>query len=391
MRKENYSYTNLPHTIFEAVRESLSTTQEKTEEEIYYIQEPLPKKNILSGQWINMENEDHIAWFPNREKMSLLEYTNPETLEFYLEYSGELTSCKDLFHGGRAYYVLLSSITSIPDTSKVTNMEGMFLECSDMTSLNLRGINTSNVTNMYGMFMGCSGLKSIDVSGFNTSKVTNMGNMFGWCGSLESLDLSSLDTSEATNMSNMFINCYKLRFIDGLQGFDTSKVTDMVYMFFNCRGLESIDLSSFNTSGVTTDGGFVGMFRGCESLKSLDLSNFDITKTLWLDEIFQGCSSLETLNLGGWDFSRIEDFEPSGEAFQGCASLTTILGPISGIKIDIDFSDCPLTQESALVILEGLSDEVPGKTITFSQETYNSLNPLVISVAEGKGWVINGK
>ena len=93
------------------------------------------------------------------------------------------------------------------NTSKVTNMNSMFVNCYSLTSLNLRRFNTSNVTSMEWMFMACSGLTSLDLSGWNTSNVTNMGYMFSGCTSLTSLDLSGWDTSKVTFSTSMFDGC----------------------------------------------------------------------------------------------------------------------------------------------------------------------------------------
>ena len=93
------------------------------------------------------------------------------------------------------------------NTSKVTNMNSMFVNCYSLTSLNLRSFNTSNVTSMEWMFMACSGLESLDLNGWNTSKVTNMGYMFSGCTSLTSLDLSGWNTSKVTFSTSMFDGC----------------------------------------------------------------------------------------------------------------------------------------------------------------------------------------
>ena len=97
------------------------------------------------------------------------------------------------------------------NTSKVTNMNSMFVNCYSLTSLNLRRFNTSNVTSMEWMFMACSGLKSLDLNGWNTSNVTNMGYMFSGCTSLTSLDLSGWNTSKVTFSTSMFEGCSALK------------------------------------------------------------------------------------------------------------------------------------------------------------------------------------
>ena len=44
----------------------------------------------------------------------------------------------------------------------VTDMSGMFNECSSLTELNLSNFNTNKVTNMSNMFNGCVKLKEIE-------------------------------------------------------------------------------------------------------------------------------------------------------------------------------------------------------------------------------------
>ena len=73
-----------------------------------------------------------------------------------------------------------------------------------------KGSNTSKVTNIYGMFGFCSGLTSLDISNFDTSNVTNMNSMFINCIGLTSLDLSNFNTSNVTDMDSMFSGCNAL-------------------------------------------------------------------------------------------------------------------------------------------------------------------------------------
>ena len=84
-----------------------------------------------------------------------------------------------------------------------------FTAATSISGLNL--LDTSNVTNMNGMFMYCRALTSLDLSKFDTSNVTSMSSMFNGCYALTSLDLSKFDTSKVTNMTSMFENCQKLQ------------------------------------------------------------------------------------------------------------------------------------------------------------------------------------
>ena len=135
------------------------------------------------------------------------------------------------------------------------------------TITDITNLNTSEVTNMSGMFYNCSNLTALDVSGFNTSKVTTMSYMFSGCSGLMSLDVSRFNTYKVTNMSYMFNNCSRLTALD-VSGFYTLNVTDMSYMFSGCSRLTNLDLSRFWFSTNS-----VNMLRNCRGLKTLTISS----------------------------------------------------------------------------------------------------------------------
>ena len=60
------------------------------------------------------------------------------------------------------------------------------------------------------MFLNCSNITEIDLSNFNNSQVTNISYMFSYCLSLTSLNLSNVDTSQVKDMRYMFRNCSSL-------------------------------------------------------------------------------------------------------------------------------------------------------------------------------------
>ncbi len=144
----------------------------------------------------------------------------------------------------------LTMVTGIENlnTSKVTQMQGMFTDCSHLMELDLSHFDTSNVTNMSSMFAGCSwlgllGLSNLDLSSFDTSKVTGMVHMFHGCSNLRSLDLSGFNTSKVTSFQGMFYSCFQLASLD-ISGFDTSSATDMYDMFAGSTELASVKLGS---------------------------------------------------------------------------------------------------------------------------------------------------
>ena len=94
-----------------------------------------------------------------------------------------------------------------------------------------------------------------------------------------------------------------------LSSFDTSSVTTMEGMFTGCTSLKELDLSSFDTSSVTDMRSMFGNYVlvGCRSLEELDLSSFDTSSVKDMHDMFSGCSSLQTVYLGdGWTDEWIE-------------------------------------------------------------------------------------
>ncbi len=98
-------------------------------------------------------------------------------------------------------------------------------------------LNTSEVTNMAYMFLNCLALTSLDVSHFNTSNVTDMNQTFSYCTGLTSLDLSGFNTANVTEMRAMFYNSTNLRTIYVGSGWSTAAVTSSGYMFTDCASL----------------------------------------------------------------------------------------------------------------------------------------------------------
>ena len=92
-------------------------------------------------------------------------------------------------------------------------MNTMFNGCGSLTSLDLSNFDTSKVTNMGGMFNNTEKLKTIYVSDkWNVSNVTSSNSMFNWCISLVGAvpyDSSKTDASMA-NYTNGYLT-YKKR------------------------------------------------------------------------------------------------------------------------------------------------------------------------------------
>lgn len=189
------------------------------------------------------------------------------------------------------------------------------------------------------------------------------------------------DTSTATTFYNLFCRCEGLTDIN-TNCFNTENVTNMAGTFNSCYALTSLDLRSWNTSKVT---GLSNMFEYCIELITLNLSGWDITKIRVFNSLFSNCYKLETLNIDGWDFTNAIGFSST---FLRCNKLTNVIGTIRGIKANIDLSYSPLTNDSAMVFINGLETVTQARSIKFSADTYSTLTDEQISIATSKGWTI---
>ena len=101
---------------------------------------------------------------------------------------------------------------SFANCSTITSTAYWFAGISHLeTFIGLENLNTSNVTSMNGMFWQCSALTTLNISSFITQSVTNMANMFAGCSHLTTIRVGSgWSTSNVSNSSEMFEGCTSL-------------------------------------------------------------------------------------------------------------------------------------------------------------------------------------
>ncbi len=178
----------------------------------------------------------------------------------------------------------------------------LFSGYKNMTSCNISNLRTPDLTSLKNCFNGCNKLTSLTVpSKWVTSKVTNLNSVFYDCTSMGAIDLSSWDTSGVTDMGSMFYNCTSM--VSAKLGkLNVSKVRDMSWMFANCTSLTSIDLSSWRPSALV-DASY--MLGGCQSLKTANLASWPCSKLTTVESMFQADYALETIDLSGWTCSAL--------------------------------------------------------------------------------------
>lgn len=231
------------------------------------------------------------------------------------------------------------------------------------------------VTSLGGVFRGKSGITSFDELRFFTgltslriegSSASNSHGEFSGCTNLTSVKLPTIDLPYI-RMDGAFRDT-KITELDFRPLGDTKVILQSVV--YNNTALSKVYLPKFvSTSALYA---FTWAFRGCTALTTLDASD-------------------------GSDWSAIARYS---DFVRDCTSLTTIVGTITGIGASVttasyspNFSSCPLTADSAMVILNGLTDLTgkTSKTLTLSSTTKAALTAAGIdydTIASAKNWNI---
>ena len=111
----------------------------------------------------------------------------------------------------------------------------------------------------------------------------------------------------------LFDGFSSLKKVTGLEYIDMRNVKSLENAFRNCYELTEIDVSSFNTSNVTT---MKGMFSGCDSLAEIDgIENFDMKNVNDVSGMFMDCSSLTKANIQELD---LENIQINNDCFLNC-------------------------------------------------------------------------
>lgn len=161
---------------------------------------------------------------------------------------------------------------------------------------------------------------------FDIKDTTDLTEAFNSANYLKSIDISSWNTSNVTSMRYMLNGCRSLTSLD-LSKWNTSKVTDMQYIFAYCGSLASIDISNWNISSVTN---MEGIFYNCSSLTSVDISKWDTSKATTMGYMFADCNSLTTIT-GVLDFKKCTSYN---SMFANCTKLTSV--KVKNLPTDID-------------------------------------------------------
>lgn len=152
---------------------------------------------------------------------------------------------------------------------------------------------------------GTSGLVEIkNADRLNTTNVKDMSHMFDGLSSLKSVDVSTWDVSGVMDMSYMFHNT-GLAVID-VSNWNTGNVLDMQSMFSSSNvdsELEDLNVSAWNVSNVKN---MSSMFAKVDKLKNLDVSNWNISNVEKMKHMFSGAQKIKVLDFSNWDNKQVK-------------------------------------------------------------------------------------
>ena len=301
---------------------------------------------------------------------------------FELDLTGvTLTSLREMFYNNTD----LIDVTLDIDTSRVTTMEQMFRQCTNLTTINgLENFDTSSVTNISYMFNGCTAITFIDLSDWDIASVTSydyfcqnsntltilydstifksaiatanpnvnwvdvgVHTISGFTSDTSSVILRINGTGQTitpnsnkyfyydvpsgttlTSLYQMLVNMSHVVTVFIGKYINTQSVTTIANMFSSCTSLTKIyGLKYMDTSSVTNMG---GLFSGAIRLNSFEgVERWDTSNVTNMHSLASGSVAMKFHDLtpiSGWDTSSVTDM---GAMFNYC-SLITDLTPISG-------------------------------------------------------------
>ena len=185
----------------------------------------------------------------------------------------------------------LKDISNITITDKITEISGLFSDCTSLTETDLANfIIPDRMTNINELFSGCSSI--VDASNIHIpTMVTSMARLFENCSSLTKYPDFSNCTQNNITICEAFVNCTSLTNFNGLV--IPSGVNNMLGTFYGCTGLTTLQGLSIPENVDILGNNFLshGCFEGCTNLT--DASNITISiKITNMDQIFKDCTNL---------------------------------------------------------------------------------------------------
>ena len=245
---------------------------------------------------------------------------------------GAKASAKSVEFGSRTYpasmrfwFYQFTALTKVDvanlDISNNQSIKQCFSGCSSLSDIDLSGWTDAgtHLLNMEEAFYGCSSLTTLNVKAWKCTKVQTMKKAFGGCSSLTELDFSTWNVGTNKNFTSLeetFSECMALTKLD-LSGIKPTKLTTLIKAFYKTNKVTEINLTGW--SGTLTGKALENTFSNCSKVESLDLSGFSFSGVTTCQNLFRQCVSLKTVYASAsQDWSAIGT---STDMFYNCVSL----------------------------------------------------------------------
>jgi surface protein len=197
----------------------------------------------------------------------------------------------------------LTSITNIGQL-KLGNENGYFLGCSNLTTIG-GTFDLTGVTNLSAMFYGCTSLTSINgIGSWDVSAVTNMGVMFFNATSFNQ-PIGAWNTAAVTDMYSMFngATAFNQPLNTNGSSWDVSSVTDMSGMFVDATSFNQ-DISGWNTSAVTSMASMFELATAFNQPLNTNGSSWDVSSVTDMNSMFAYATAFNQ-DISGWNTSAV--------------------------------------------------------------------------------------
>lgn len=294
------------------------------------------------------------------------------------------------------------------DTSNLINATNMFYDYLEQNTI-IKGIDDLDYSNVEKMTSFVNEARiSYNPTLYNLSKCKHIGFLFSYkdlnlkmtslyapifetCeylfwGSSGTVDFTGYSfPNNATNLEGLFkksnVN------IIGMENLDVSNVTKVSQLFYEYTGTPP-KFNKWTTSQITNvDYMFAGIKTEILDLTGLTFPNCTSAQHFCSATLQGKNSPITTIKFGNLSFENL----PFGNESVFCDlnHLTTITGTFKwSPNSSIDFGVSPLTNNSAMVIINSLPETENNVYVQFKKSVYDSLTEEQIATATSKGWTV---
>ena len=272
----------------------------------------MSKKKLLN-RWINLILFINLQITFIRATITIDLKTEGDCIA-YLNYNKTISNLNVKIYVNKQEVTVNKNLDSILSSMKAISYQSKTGETQIVINTNLESIDYL----FYSSSNQCCRPNHIKSIAIKSSSPITTSLKYAFSGTqFESIDLTNFDLSKVTSFNGMFNGNDKLvsvKFGDSI----TSSANTMEGMFYNCKNLVSLDLSNFDTSKVTT---MKELFRDCNKLTYLNIKNFKVSNVENFSAMFCLCNSLTSLDLSNFITTKAKDM---GQMFEHCDSLQYI-------------------------------------------------------------------